>query len=102
MSCAPRTPRDKERMSGPLNIVRSLPFRLTIYYAVVLVFALTLVYLVSYFLVSSLVAGRVDNFLGGELKECVLAYAHGGLAEVSGRAGAETRGIRQEGSRFSG
>src|SRR4051812_29693654 len=83
-------------MSGPLNIVRSLPFRLTIYYAVVLVFALSIVYLVSYLLVSSLMARRVDNFLGGEMKECTQIYKDGGLLAVKNWAVTETGAIGQE------
>ena len=41
-------------MIAPPQFFRSLAFRLTIYYAIVLVFALTIVYIVSSILVSSL------------------------------------------------
>ncbi|HVX84688.1 MAG TPA: HAMP domain-containing sensor histidine kinase [Phycisphaerae bacterium] len=76
--------------------LRSLPVRLTLYYAVVLLVALGVCYGVSYWRVSSLASQRVDAYLSTEADECHHFYELKGLGAVTQEAEAESQA---EGSR---
>lgn len=83
---------------------RSLPVRLTCYYAVVLLAALGVCYGVSYWRLSSLASRRADAYLLSESDECRRFYELRGLSAVTDEAKAESEaeGLRDVYFRITG
>ncbi len=70
---------------------RSLPVRLTLYYAVILLVALGVCYVISYWRVSSMASRRVDAYLLTESDECHHFFDLKGLPAVVEEAKAESQ-----------
>lgn len=64
------------------DLTRSISWRLTVWYAGLLLLALLACYFVSYILVSSLALGKIDDALETEAQECTLIHAKLGLPAV--------------------